>query len=191
MSVIAFSSAIGPVPLDCILSEKHTAEVEITGNPIEIGAEVNDHAYVKPKQVVLEVADSSAALVYNVLLRFQETRIPFYLVTGLTVYKDMLIQAIDATRDKDMSRVLRATVTCRQVIIVSTASVPASQGSKPTSSPGQPGGANSRNASSPTSGSANNPSTANRTAQPVQRGDSPSSAVPSGQTQSLASRIFG
>ena len=60
MTVIAFSRAIGPVPINCILSEKHTSEVEITGNPIETGAEVNDHAYVKPKKVILEVADRNA-----------------------------------------------------------------------------------------------------------------------------------
>ena len=187
MTVIAFSRAIGPVPINCILSEKHTSEVEITGNPIETGAEVNDHAYVKPKQVVLEVADRNAALMYNILVRFQESRVPFFLVTGLTVYKDMLIQAIDATRDKTHSTVLRATVTCKQVIIVSTGSAPAEGGKQPS---GKPGGDNSRGAARPDQHSANNPTTADRAASTVQAGDNPTTAVDSGKTQSLLSRMF-
>jgi len=191
MTVIAFSRAIGPIPLDCILSEQHSAEIEITGNPIETGAEVNDHAYVKPKQVTLEVADSNAALMYNILVRFQESRIPFYLVTGLTIYKDMLIQAIDATRDKDMSTVLRATVICRQVIIVSTASAPAGGGGAASAQQGNAGGAKSQRAASPSTQSSNNPTTANRASQPVQRGDSPTSGVESGRSQSLLKGVFG
>ena len=187
MTVIAFSRAIGPIPLNCILIEKHTSEVEITSNPIETGAEVNDHAYIKPKQVVLEVADRNAALVYNALVRFQESRVPFYLVTGLTIYKDMLIQAIDTTRDKTHSTVLSATVTCRQVIIVSTGSAPAEGGKQPS---GKPGGDNSRGATRPDQHSANNPTTGDRAASTVQAGDNPTASVPAAQSQSLLSRMF-
>jgi hypothetical protein len=187
MTVIAFSRTIGPIPINCILSEQHTSDIEITGNPIETGAEVNDHAYVKPKQVVLEVADRNAALMYNALVRFQESRVPFYLVTGLSVYKDMLIQSIDATRDKTHSTVLRATVTCRQVIIVSTGSAPAGEGKQPS---GSPGGKNSRGAAAPTKEGANNPTTSTRAASTVQAGDNPTTAVSAGKSQSLLKQMF-
>ena len=187
MTVIAFSRAIGPVPINCILSEKHTSEVEITGNPIETGAEVNDHAYVKPKQVVLEVADRNAAEMYNILVRFQESRAPFYLVTGLTVYEDMLIQAIDATRDKTHSTILKATVTCRQVIIVSTGSAPAGEGKQPS---GNPGGKNSKGAARPSAEGANNATTSTRAASTVQSGDNPTTGVSSGKSQSLLKQMF-
>lgn len=191
MTVIAFSRAIGPIPINCVISEKHTAEVEITGNPIETGAEVNDHAYVKPKQVVLEVADRNAAMTYNALLRFQESRVPFYLVTGLTVYKDMLIQSIDATRDKTHSTILSATVTLRQVIIVSTGSAPSEGADGSGGSPsGNSGGANSRGSARPTAQSANNPGTADRAASTVQSGDNATSQVPPAKSQSLLSRMF-
>lgn len=194
MTVIAFSRAIGPIPINCILSEQHTSEVEITGNPIETGAEVNDHAYVKPKQVILEIADRNAALMYNALVRFQESRVPFYLVTGLTVYKDMMIQAIDATRDKTHSTILRATVTCREVIIVSTGSAPAeTAGGTGGASPqpgGQPGGTNSTGSARPSAQGANNPVTSDRAASTVQMGDNPTQAVPPAQSQSLLSQMF-
>lgn len=187
MTIIAFSRAIGPVPINCILSERHQSDIEITGNPIETGAEVNDHAYIKPKQVVLEVADRNAALVFNVLTRFQESRVPFYLVTGLTIYKDMLIKSIDATRDKDMSSILRATITCQQVIIVSTGSAPAEGGAQPS---GSPGGENSRGAARPSAESATDPVTSDRAASVVQTGDNPTNAVGAERSQSLLSRMF-
>ena len=44
MSVIAFSSTIGPIPIDCVLLEKNITEIDITENPIETGAMVHDHA---------------------------------------------------------------------------------------------------------------------------------------------------
>jgi len=196
MSVIAFSSVIGPVPIGCVISEDHSSTIEITGNPIETGAEVNDHAYVKPKQVVLEIADSNAALTYNALVAFQESRVPFYLVTGLKLYRDMLVQAIDAYRDKDNYAVLKATVYLRQVIIVSTATSSSSQNSAGSGASGggkkaQPGGANSRNSVTPSRQSATNTSTANRTSGTVTRGTSPSTQVQPARSQSLAKSIFG
>lgn len=187
MTVIAFSRAVGPIPVSCILSERHQSDIEITGNPIETGAEVNDHAYVKPKTVVLDIADRNAALMFNILMRFQESRVPFYLVTGLTVYKDMLIKSIDATRDKTHSTVLKATVTCQQVIIVSTGSAPGGGGGSPS---GSPGGNNSTGASNPSQHSANNPTTADRAAQTVQAGDNPTQSVPASSNASLLSQIF-
>lgn len=192
MTVIAFSRAIGPVPVNCILREKHTSEIEITSNPIETGAEVNDHAYIKPKQVVLEVADRNAAELYNTMVRFQESRVPFYMVTGLSVYEDMLIQSIDAERDKTYSTILKATVTCRQVIIVSTGSAPSedSQSSSGKDS-GKPGGKKSQKAARPTKQGANNSSTADRASSTVQTGDNPTKSVAPEKTQSIAKRIFG
>lgn len=187
MSVIAFSRAIGPMPIDCILSEDHTSEIEITANPIETGAEVNDHAYIKPKQVVLEIADSKAALTYNALVRFQESRVPFYMVTGLSVYDDMLIASIDATRDKTNSTILRATVVCRQVLIVSTGST--TDGNE-AQSKGKPGGKKSTTSSKPTAKSATNSATADKAASTVQTGDNPTTTVAPAKTQSIMKRMF-
>lgn len=173
-TVIAFSRAIGPIPINCILSERHISEVEITRNPIETGAEVNDHAYIKPKEIDLEIADRNAAATFNALVQFQESRVPFYLVTGLTVYRDMLISAIDATRDKDKAYILSAGITCRQVIIVSTASAPDDGSAHPS---GQAGGKKSTGSVNPSKASANNPATADRVASTVQTGDNPTTPV--------------
>lgn len=188
MSVIAFSPNVGPIRFDCVISEDHVSEIEITGNPIETGAEVNDHAYVKPKQVTLDVADNNAALIYNALVRFQETRIPFFMITGLTLYKNMLIQSIDAKRDKTTSRILRATIVLREVIIVSTGTAPA--GSSGSGTQSRAGGSNSRGARTPSREASTNPVTADRAGGTVSRGDTPSVSVPPAQNRSILSRVF-
>lgn len=188
MSVIAFSPNVGPIRFDCVISEDHVSEIEITGNPIETGAEVNDHAYVKPKQVTLDVADSNAALVYNSLILFQESRRPFFMMTGLTLYRNMLIQSIDAHRDKETSRILRATIVLREVIIVSTAATPAGASGGTNS---QTGGDNSSGAVRPSASSSTNTVTADRAAETVSRGDTPSETVSNESSKSLLKGLFG
>lgn len=186
MTAIIFSRRIGPVPIDCVVSERHTSEIEITGNPIETGAEVNDHAYVMPKRVTLDVVHGDVAATYAALVRFQEARIPFVLVTGLTAYPNMLIKAVNADRDRSFSRVLRATIDLQEVIIVSTAYA-AATGPR---SGGQPGGANSTGAAPPAASATSDPATASRATGTVQRGDVPTTSVPAPRQQSLARRMF-
>lgn len=187
MTIIAFSRVIGPVPINCIISEQHASGIEITGNPIETGAEVNDHAYVKPKELTLEIGDNNAAETFNALVRFQESRVPFNIVSGFTVYEDMLIENIDATRDATFSRVLNATISLRQVIIVSTASTQSEPGSEPTKGEkGQQGGKKSKSAATPKAETTKIP---DRAAQTVTTGDNPTATVPT-STGSQGSLLY-
>lgn len=45
---------VGNIPLDLTVREEHGAEVELTENPIESGAEVADHAIDQPEMLTLE-----------------------------------------------------------------------------------------------------------------------------------------
>jgi hypothetical protein len=183
MSVIAFSRAIGPVPISCVLSEKHESGIEISEIPIETGSQISDHAYVKPKRVTLDVADANAAATYASLVRFQESRVPFVLVTGLTVYKDMLIKSIDVDRDAGHSRILSAKVECQEVIIVSTAYASG------TSKAGNAGGTKSTKAATASKAGAGNSATANRAAGTTTSGDAPSAAA-TPKEQSILKSMF-
>ena len=66
--------AIGGIELDAILSESHSNEVTITTNPVELGADITDHAIIQPKklQILAQVSDTplgSAAfgeLIYSI-----------------------------------------------------------------------------------------------------------------------------
>ncbi len=181
---------IGPVPLDVVMSEGHTAEIEITSNPIETGAEVNDHAYIMPKRVNLKIVDSKGALTYAALVRFQETRVPFTLVTGFDIYRNMLIKRIEAERDNKTSKILSATIDLQEVIIVSTAYATNPDGS----SDGQAqSGNNPGRQATPNAANANNAATADKTAGTVARGDniaSPASGS-AGTNKSILESVFG
>lgn len=183
MSVIAFSSLIGPVPLNVLLSEKHTSEVEVTSNPIETGAEVNDHAYIKPKKVELEIADKNAAATFNALVAFQESRTPFTLVTGFRLYENMVITEVDATRNASFSRVLKATVSLKEVKIVETGTAEAETSDKK---------AGDKSKSSKTSkGKAADAKTADKTNTGANAGDKAGTTVPAPKSQSLLKSTFG
>ena len=171
MSVIAMSRAIGPVPISCVLTEKHESSIEISEIPIETGSRISDHAYVRPKRVTLDVADANAAATYAALVRFQESRVPFVLVTGLSVYKDMLVKSIDVARGAGHSRVLSAKVECQEVIIVSTAY--ASGASKA----GNAGGSKSTKAATASKGAAGDAATANRASGTATSGDAAATAA--------------
>lgn len=145
MAAIAFSRSIGPVPIDCIVSEKHTTELMITEIPIETGSVISDHAVVMPKKVSLDIGSGSAVASFAALVALQESRAPFTLVTGLKVYRNMLIKSINPTRDVQFGHVLRANVDLQEIILVSTAQAAGTSGNKP----GQPGGAGSTKAANP------------------------------------------
>lgn len=177
MSVIAFSRAIGPVPISCMVSEKHSSALEITEIPIETGAKITDHAIVMPKSVMLEVAGANAAATFDALVRFQESRVPFTLVTGLKVYQNMLIKRADADRDTSYSKILRARVELQEVILVST-SYAADPNGDSSKARGKAGGAKSTRAAAPSPSRAGDTATADRSSGTVQTGDNATKSIP-------------
>jgi hypothetical protein len=128
MSMIFFNNMIGPVPLRVILTERHSSSLGITELPIETGAKITDHSYVEPKKLELSFADEGAALTYMALVRFQETRIPFNIMSGLYRYKNMMIKEISAERSADVSCILKGTALLQEVILVETARTAAEKG---------------------------------------------------------------
>jgi hypothetical protein len=188
MSVIAFSRAIGPVPIDVVISEMGDSSLNITEIPIETGAVITDHAVVMPKKVTLDIADSGAAATYAALERFQESRVPFTLVTGLKVYNNMLIKNISTTRDETFSRVLKAKVDLQEVIIVDTAYANDPEGSNGQS--GKAGGTKSTKSAAPSSNKAGDAVTADRAANTIQRGDAGTTTAPLAD-RSLAKSLLG
>lgn len=174
MAAIFFSRLIGPVPVDVVLSEGHESHVTLTKNPIEAGADVTDHAVVEPKRLTLEFADAGGAGTFQALKVFQESRVPFTIVTGLNVYSNMLIEALTADRDKDIAFILRGRAVLSEAIIVETAYAQSEDSGSNQS--GNAGGANSTNSARPSSGRSGDAATADRASGTVARGDATSAA---------------
>lgn len=134
------SRKIGIIVPAVVVSEKHTDTLEITEHPVEKGAAISDHAYKRPSEVTMEVGfagggsllDFASNLTstpllrlspresYEKLLNLQADRVPFDVVTGKRIYKNMLLRAIEVTTDKTTENILSATLTIREVIITST-----------------------------------------------------------------------
>lgn len=182
MVAIAFNRLIGPVPIDCVVTESHSSELAITEIPVENGVRITDHAFVLPKKITLDAATSNAAASYNALVAFQESRLPFVLVTGLFVYTNMLIKGLSADRDATFSTVLRCKADLQEIIIVST-----SYAADPTGeSTGDPTNTTSSKLNSET---AADPATADRITGTTLRGDTGTTTVSSGDDTSLLHRI--
>lgn len=134
------SRKIGIIVPAVVVSEKHSDTLEITEHPVETGAAISDHAYKRPSELVMEVGfagggsllDLASSLTstsllglspreyYEQLLNLQTDRVPFDVVTGKRIYKNMLLRAIEVTTDKTTENVLSAVLTMREVIITST-----------------------------------------------------------------------
>ncbi len=122
MTCILTSRSIGGIFVDVVISEEHTASMEIAEHPVESGAKISDHAWRMPYSVSLEsvIGSDRAVSSYQALLAMQEKAEPFALITGLKVYSNMLVKEISATRDREHARVLKFTAELQEVIIVDT-----------------------------------------------------------------------
>lgn len=193
MGTIAFNSLIGPVPLDVIISEQHEHALGITSDPIETGAEVNDHAYLKPKKLSLRIGAKNAAETFNALVAFQSSRQPFTMISGLFQYSNMLIARLQADRDETYSRVLSGTVELQEIIIVDTAFSTVDDTGDSSKEAGEAGGKKSTRAArpSPNKTQPGDTATADRAAGTVQRGDSPTKTIAPEPRQTILKKVFG
>jgi len=143
---IRTQKAIGDIQLDAVISESHTNEVSLTSNPVELGAEITDHAVVQPKRlnIVAQVSDTPMGLAafgqivdsvtglfgtsttdnitrsnaaYNALIQSQEEREPIEIQTKLKLYTNMIITNVSVQQDKNTSRIVRMSIDVQQVII--------------------------------------------------------------------------
>lgn len=173
-TVIIVPREIGPVKISAFLHEQHRSDATITTNPIENGSSVNDHMYIEPKGLTLEIGDEQASDAFIALIEHQALRKPFDIVTGLAVYNDVVIAAIIADRDKSTSKILRATIELQEVIIVGSSST------VQTNFDDLP----------PTVGPSLEPKTFDQTAPTVERGDSQANEVDDSRASSVLADVF-
>lgn len=136
---------IGGMIPDVMVRESHRDELEITQHPVEIGAPVSDHYYVKPVELQLEMGWTNSSLsainitsllegnlptlsfdesrvkeVYGQLLSLQKSGVLISIVTGKRIYNSMLISGLSTETTAETEYALIITANCREVIIVTT-----------------------------------------------------------------------
>jgi hypothetical protein len=143
---LPIASKIGDIDIETSLEEVHSDTLQLTDHPVESGASITDHSFKKPSEVMLRCGWSNSSLkaligivsgffaggtmskadyvsgVYSQLLKLQQSREPFSILTSLRQYDNMLLTSLNVTRDQKTSSILMVQATCREVIIVSTQS---------------------------------------------------------------------
>lgn len=141
---------IGAMVPSIVISERHSDSTVITEHPVGFGAAINDHAYSRPADLVMELGFAGAGSlvdffdtsqykiagyevsigtspkeIYQQLLDLQNTFEYFDVITGKREYKNMLIRSLDVTTDAATENVLMITLTMQQINITNTQTITA------------------------------------------------------------------
>lgn len=144
---------ISTVELDIIISESTTATVRVTENPVENGANVNDHIIIEPLTfttagIVSNISSSTIGQftriptifsqstakskeAWEALLELQINKIPFTLVQGLKEYNNVVLISLTESQDKDSANGLFFTATMKEIIFVGVKAITAEQFNEP------------------------------------------------------------
>ena len=139
---------IGGYFFDGFMQVDHNIELQTTENPVETGASIVDHAYVKPAEVVMRVMmpDVHQSLVsgqftgtrfrstnaWQVLRKLQSDRIPMSIFTRLGLYTNMLITKLSASDTAETFRALSAEVTLKEIPVARVKTVKISSADQTT-----------------------------------------------------------
>lgn len=133
---MATGPSIGSVFFDAVFSTTHEANVTITTQPVQSGANIADHAYLEPDSVTMEIGMSDASEgaganhsvnAYAMLRAVMEAREPISLYTRLKSYTNMIVVSISATDDYTTANALKASVMLQKILIVNVATVTVQQ----------------------------------------------------------------
>ena len=136
-----FSTSLGDFIFDAYFNINHDSNLAITEHPIQTGANISDHAYMEANKVTFEIGmsdvmqdisdskftkfsgPSRSVNAYEILRKLQSQRLPIKAITKLWTYNNMLIESISAKEDKTTTYGLRATVTLKEIFVVSVTTV--------------------------------------------------------------------
>lgn len=114
--------SIGPFNATVTLEEIASDDLEITQHPVQQGATITDHAYLKPATVSIKImfnaTDAPLAETYTKLRQLQASREPFDVVTGKRAYKNMLFKSLGQTNDAQTENVLSISAELQEIFIV-------------------------------------------------------------------------
>lgn len=121
---------------DVVISEMHSDEVSVTMHPVDVGAQISDHAFRQPATVVCIFgwSDSSRLVnslfdgslfrgmdsvneVYDRLLALKDQRQPLKLSTAKRVYDNVIITKITTTTTVDTENSALIEVTFQEILI--------------------------------------------------------------------------
>jgi hypothetical protein len=151
---------IGGISVQATLEEVATDTLQVTEHPVQAGAQITDHAFFRPAELVMRCGWSNAqnaltgitvanstfsggsvslsdyvSAIYSRLIALQQSCLPFTVQSTIRQYTNMLLTSIALTRDQKTSQALMLSATMKQIIVVntSTATLPAANMAMPAS----------------------------------------------------------
>lgn len=128
---------------DAFMDMEHQSDLKITTHPVQLGANVADHAYLEPKKLTMHIkmSDAVASIVpgqftagytrsvsaFLILQELQASRVPFRVHTRLRAYENMLIESLVAPDDVNSLYGLECTVTMKEILVATTQTVKVSK----------------------------------------------------------------
>jgi len=114
---------------DAVIRESHASQMKVVTNPVEDGVLVSDHVVLMPKRLMIEGAVGDHWLhardlqgnpvddpwaseggrsvnAYGKMLNLQASAEPFDVMTGLLLYRNMLIEDLQVEQDKKTATAL-------------------------------------------------------------------------------------
>ena len=136
-NIIGDSSTL-VIELDVIVSEGATATATKTRNPVESGADTNDHIRIEPMTFTMSgvVSDTPVKFLAGIqsggilsgnkqsrtawdsLLQLHALRQPFTLVQGLKTYENVVLLKLSTTQNVSNFRALQFTAEMEELILV-------------------------------------------------------------------------
>ncbi len=102
--------------------ERGRDAVEITENPVQSGADLTDHAFVKPSEVSLQVVlypteEETLQDLYSNIIELLRARIPISVSTGKRFYENLLLKEVEQVTDETSENVLALNLVFREIIL--------------------------------------------------------------------------
>jgi hypothetical protein len=126
IAIVPVQRSIGGIVAQCTIRESYRLDMTVTEHPIENGANISDHAYLRPREIEIEVGwdgtQGNPSDFFNQLKQLQSQRMPFTAYTDRDIIENLLVVGIATITDQRTAYSFMALVRCRQVNLVSTQS---------------------------------------------------------------------
>lgn len=123
-------TTFGGLMPDVVVEEVYRDGIIITDHPVERGAAITDHAFLRPRTLEMRCGWSNSTAgaegyidsIYEAMLDLQGSREPFDVFTPRRSYENMLVENIQVSRDERTNSILACSISLREVILTETQS---------------------------------------------------------------------
>lgn len=135
---------------DAIFSTNYTNRLNITEHPVQVGANISDHAFEEATVLTFEIGmsdvmesyvegqfggnDSRSVDAYLKIRELQAQKLPLTVSTKFGIYNNMMVETISADDNSATTHALKATVVLKEIFVSEVTTVKISERPQKSSS---------------------------------------------------------